>query len=718
MDVSKDDNHNFGYFEPENTDPLLGCLEILCNLKQESFSPRKIYSSLPLENDVLTPSLFTRAAKLMHIDCEIKIKALNKISPLTVPIVLLLEDNQACVITKFIDEETVEIIRPEMIDLIETISLNELQKTYSGYAIFQLNLTDYDDRAKNVQKHSRSAWFWTTIWRFRRIYYQVILSAILINVFTLATPLFIMNVYDRVVPNFAVETLWALTAGIVILFAFDLFLRTARAYLVDLAGQKVDILLSSDLFRHVLNIHLSGKPQSAGAFANNIRELDNLREFFTSATITTLVDLPFLLLFIAIIAYIGGAMAWIPLLAVPIVMVATLLFEIPMRKAIESVKMGGAQKHAILTESIAGLESIKVLTAEGQMLKKWENYVKTVSKSAIKSRFFSSLAANVTIYIQQMVTILLVVIGVYAINAGTLTVGGLIACVILSGRALAPLGQITNILSRFSLAKLALNHLSEVMAYPLERPENKKFIQHDYFNGSIEFSDVTFSYPEQPIATLQKLSFKIEAGERVGIIGRVGAGKSTLARLINGLYKAESGAVLIDGIDINQIDPTDLRHHVGFCDQDGTLFYGTVRENILLGKRNISDQQILEYAQVTGVNQFVSRHPAGFDMRVGEGGRGLSGGQRQSIALMRTLINQPPILILDEPTSSMDTRLEREVVSTIKDKLTNETLLVITHRAYLLSLVDRLIIIDEGKVVADGPKDKIIKKMSNEGNKI
>lgn len=698
------DKHN-------NDDPLLSCLGIICRLDGISFSAPDAISGLPLVNDCLTPSLFVRAARKLNINSKVAYRTLNKIAPAVLPAVLILKGNKACVLLKRKAENAV-VIFPDNPTHEQKISIEALEKQYAGYVILTHSFQDYDERAKQYQKIMKGSWFWQTVWRFRSVYLNVILAAFLVNIFTLATPLFIMNVYDRVVPTFAVSTLWVLVTGILVLFTFDLILRTLRNYLIDAVGQKVDVLLASDLFSHVLGMKLSGKPQSAGAFANNLREFDTLREFFTSATLTSIVDVPFLLLFIGIVSYIGGHIAWIPLTAAPIVVIATYLFEKPMRRAVESVKVGAAQKHAILTEAIHNLETIKILSAEGVMQRKWEHFVNLVSKVAVKTRFFSSLAANFTMYMQQIVTVALVVVGVYMIQAGTLTVGGLIACIILSGRALAPLGQITNIITRFEMSRLALSNLNHVMAEPLERSKKDKFLHREKMKGDIEFYDVSFRYPNQSLPAVSHVSFKVNAGERVGIIGKVGAGKSTLARLAMSLYAADDGTISIDGTNVAQLDPADLRYNVGFCSQDSRLFYGSVRDNILLGKHGVSDDEMIKFAKIAGVDHFISKHPSGYDFEIGEAGEGLSGGQQQSINLTRTLLLNSPVLILDEPTSSMDNTSEAEIIKGLAGFLKNQTLIIATHRLSLLSLVNRLIVLDEGKVIMDGPRDEVLSSLS------
>lgn len=689
-------------------DDLLSCLEILCQREQLAFSPSTAVSGLPLIKQRLTPSLFLRAAKKCGFDSKISEDKLENISQLVLPLVLILKNDTACVLIEA-RNDTYDVIFPNSQSKPKTIKHDELAKQYSGYSILTKPTRSFDKRAKQYFKSKKESWFWPTIWRFKKIYAHAIFAAFIVNLFMLASPLFIMNVYDRVVPNNAIETLWVLAIGIIIIFCLDFLLRTMRGYLLDLAGQKIDVLLASKIFQHVLGMKLSMKPSSPGAFASNISEFDTIREFFTSATLTSLVDVPFLVLFLAIIALIGGPLAFIPLLAAPLVIFTTFALKSPVKRSIENTKIGATQKHAILVESIAGIETIKSLSATGIIQRKWERSVNMAADAAQSSRFYSSLATNFTFYIQQMVIVFMVIAGVYLIKANALSMGGLIACVILSGRTLAPLSQITNLLSRFERSKIALKGLDEIMSIPLERPNNHQFLHRAKIKGAIEFDDVSFNYPGQTLSALHNISFSIAAGEKVAIIGRVGAGKSTALRLILNLYESNHGSIRIDGTDIAQIDPADLRHNISFSAQDSLLFYGTIRENIVMRDIPVDDTRILEVVKITGIDRFINRHPSGYDMQIGERGENLSGGQRQALCMARALLAKTPILMLDEPTSAIDNRSEKDFIDSLQNYLQEETLIIATHRASLLDLVDRVIILEDGKMIADGPKATVLK---------
>lgn len=694
-------------------DPLLDCLVILTRINGNPLSAKSLIAGLPLVKYRLTPRLFVRAAARAGMTSRIVKRPIRKISKMILPAVLLLKNNKACILNKVFDDGTVEIILPDSGGGTSKISINDLAEEYIGYTIFLKPVYKFDKRADEFHVASKKSWFWGTLWEYRQIYFQVILAALLINLFALATPLFIMNVYDRVVPNFAVETLWVLAIGIGIVVSFDLFIRTLRGYLIDVAGKKADTILASILFHQAMNVQMAAKPVSTGAFANNLREFEILREFFTSATLTTLVDLPFIFIFIAIIWNIGGTIAVVPLLAIPVVLFAAFFFEIPVRIATENMSFCSNQKHAILMESLNGLETIKSFSAEGLMQSKWEQFVAVASDLGLKTRFFSTLAINFTVFVAQLITIAIVVYGVYLVNAGEITTGGLIACVILNGRAISPLTGLASIVTRFNQSRVALKNLNNIMNLPVERSPDKKYLHKPNFKESIEFYKVSFKYPgddENEQYALKDINFKIMAGDKIAIIGAMGSGKSTIGKLMLDLYSPTEGSIFFDGIETTQIDPADLRHNISCVSQDYPLLYGNIQSNISLSIPWASDQAILYAAKLSCVDDFVSKHPAGYAMPIGEGGCGLSGGQRQSVAIARALLANAPILLLDEPTSSIDVENEKKLIRNITQFSKNKTLIIITHKVDLLSLVDRVIIVSNGRIGFDGKKDEILEK--------
>ncbi|MFQ6017989.1 MAG: type I secretion system permease/ATPase, partial [Kiloniellaceae bacterium] len=477
---------------------------------------------------------------------------------------------------------------------------------------------------------------------------------------------------------------------------------------VDVAGKNADVIIASRLLEQLMSMKLASRGPSTGAMANNLREFEALREFFTSGTVVALVDLPFIFLFVGVIWLVAGPIAFIPLAAVPAVILVGALLQFPLRRVIERTHRESTQKHALLVETIDGLETIKATAAEGRVQRAWERFVGLTAESSGKARFISGFATTFAQVSIQLVIVMVVVYGVYLIADGQITMGALVAATILTGRALAPLSSIAAMLTRLQQSRVALRSLDALMKAPVERPAEKSFLHRPRLSGQIEFKKVDFNYPGQETRALDGTSFTVRPGERVAILGRIGSGKSTIARLSIGLYEPADGAVLMDGTDIRQIDPADLRRNVGYVSQDNYLFFGSVRENIAFGAPHLDDQAILRAATVAGVTDFLRTHPHGFDLQVGERGMCLSGGQRQAIVIARALLLDPPIILLDEPTSNMDNSTEIVFKKRLADILPDKTLLLITHRSSLLTLVDRLMIVDRGKIVADGPKEEVL----------
>lgn len=695
-------------------DPLLGCLTVLCTLLDRNISAEALTAGLPLVDGIVTPELFIRSAERAGISSRLLQRSLESINRLALPCVLLLNHQRACVLTDIRhDERTATIIMPEMGTGSRNVDYDELAREYVGYALFARPEFQYDARAVDTKIADPKGWFWGTIFTSWKLYVEVMIAATMINCFAIANPMFVMNVYDRVVPNFAQETLWVLAIGILIVYSFDFILKLLRGYLIDVAGKSADTRIASRLFQQMLGMKMSERPPSTGGLANSLREFEHLREFFTSSTITSLVDFPFIFLFLAIIAVIGTwQIVVIPAFIVFVVIIVGLLVQIKMQEVVRETFREAQQKHAILIETISGIETIKATGSEGRMQRAWETFVGKTAVSAMKATRYSQFAMNFSGVMMQVVTVAVVIVGVYQIQEGNMTVGALVACTLLSGRALAPLGQIAGIATRFNQARQSLQALDQMMRTPVERPEGKSFVHRPNFAGNVEFKNVKFTYPGAETLALNDVSFSIQAGEKVGIIGRIGSGKSTIERLVLGLYEPGEGAVLIDGTDTRQVDPADLRRSIGVVPQDNYLFFGTVKENIALGAVYADDSSILRAARIAGVDEFTSKHPQGLDMPVGERGASLSGGQRQAITVARALLLDPPVLLMDEPTSSMDNTTEGRFKARLNTVLASKTLLLVTHRGSLLSLVDRLIVMDGGRIVADGPKDIVMDALS------
>lgn len=704
---------NLGRETDTHDDPLLDCLIQLAKLHGRSVSRTSLSSGLPLVHNRLTVELFTRAADRADLASRILRKPLDEISALQLPLVLLLNEQRACVLVAKEDGgKKYKLLLPETGMGEKVVSGEELEKLYAGYGIFvrpryRMERPSLED----LSPVSTKDWFWGTLFKSWRIYRDVFVASFLINVFGLATPFFVLTVYDRVIPNSAFETLWVLAIGISVIYVFAVLMRGLRGYFVDEAGKKANLEISSVLFQKVLGLRMEARPQSIGSFTKNLQEFESVRDFITSFSITALIDLPFMALGLLVIWYIGGSIVVVHLVAILLLSLYAFLIQAPLQKAVENSLQASAQKNAILVEGLSGLETIKMLGAESQIQRAWEEAVSYIAKWSARSRLLSSSVNHFSFFVQNIVVVAVVIGGVYMISKGNLSMGGLIALVILSRQAIGPMAQAVNLATRFHRAKAALKTLNAIMELPVERPAGKTFLHRTGFRGDIELKNLTFSFPGQTIKVLNNISLKVSAGEKVGIIGPVGSGKTTLGKLILGLYEPSSGMISMDGTDIRQIDPAEARRFIGYVPQDITLFRGTIRDNITMGTYDVDDNLVLHAAEIAGVDEFVKKHSMGFDIEVAEFGRGLSGGQRQSVALARAVLLDPPILILDEPTSNMDNRTEVRLRDNLSKVIKEKTLLLITHRASMLEMVDRLVVIDDGIIVADGPKASVLEAM-------
>ncbi len=557
-----------------------------------------------------------------------------------------------------------------------------------------------------------AAWLLDPIRASRGLYGQVALAAVLVNLFSLATSLFSMTVYNRIVPNNATDSLIALSVGVAIILVFDFILRTLRGYFIDIAGQRIDRTVGAAIFSRMLSMRLESRRGSSGAFAGLLREFEALRDFFASATLAAVVDVPFIILFMMVIWAIGGWLVVIPVVLVPLVIVTGILSQpLLARLATEGLSQG-MSKQGVLVEAISGLETIKSSSAGPLLARRWANAVDDHAASSLRQRLVAAISINVAQSVQQICYIGVVIGGVYMIGARELTMGGLVACSILSGRCVAPLGQIAGLLTRLSHTRSAYAQLDRLMQGGGEARDGTDYLRRGRLDGGIEFRRVTFRYPGSQARALDEVSFRIAPGEHVAIVGRVGSGKSTIARLILGLYEPSDGVVLVDDADVRQLHPDDLRHNIGAVLQDVFLLTGSVRENITLGEPSIDDAAVLRAAKLSGTHDFIGQIPNGYDLRLADRGEGLSGGQRQSIAIARALAHERPILLFDEPTSAMDIQSENALIARLETELKGRTVVLVTHRRSMLKLVDRIIILDKGKVVAAGPRDDVLKSLA------
>lgn len=690
-------------------DPLLNSLIYISRYYGLANSPEALVNGLPLSSGKLTPFLLPRSAERAGLVAKENRADIGDIPSIVFPVILLLKGGDACVLNS-IDHESseAEVITLESGMVPISIGLDDLLEQYTGRYFLVKKQFRYDERSPEVLKTRDGHWFWGTLWESKRIYRDVLIASLLINIFAIAAPLFTRLVYDKVVPNLAFETLWVLAAGIFIVFGFDLLLKLMRSYFIDVAGKKSDILISSKLFSKVMGIRMESRPPSVGAFARHLQEFESIREFFTSATIASLIDLPFALLFLVIIWLMAGNLVIIPIVGVVILIIYSLLIQGPLRKTIEEGSRLASQKYANLIESLAGLETVKIFGAQSQYQYRWEEAVAHMANWNIKSKRITDGIQNTAGFVQQSSNIGMIILGVYLIAEGELTMGGLIAATMLSSRAIGPLVQLSLLSTRYNQAKSSMTIIEQVMAMPDEQEEGKRYIHRPIIQGKIELDRVTFHYPDSPMASIRDLSITIEPGEKVAIIGRIGSGKTTLERLIMGLYQPTEGHVRIDETDIAQLHHVDVRRNIGCVPQDCALFYGSIRDNITLGRPLVDDRDVMDAANRAGVTVFTQQDPAGLERQVGEGGLLLSGGQRQAVAIARAFLARPPILIMDEPTSSMDNRSELHIKTQLKQLKESETLLLITHKTTMLDVVDRVIVMEKGAIIADGPKVQVL----------
>ncbi len=599
---------------------------------------------------------------------------------------------------------------PEEIDL-EALKQRGVKRAF-GFSTIYVNSAERAEVGGAASIENRH-WLFGTMRAFWRGYVHVALAAAFINIIALASPLFIKNVYDRVLPNKATSTLIVLASGVILALFFSLLLNRARAAIIDHTGRNAEQKISYILFDKVLHSSLAARPRSTGEYANRISQFEFVREFFTSNTIATIIDGLFIFIFLFVIYLIAGWLFVIPLVAFVVTLIIGLVAQYRIGKLVTRAANEAAQRQSLLVEAISTIETVKILRAEKPILRKWTELTKNASRTSEQIKQLSSAAANITQFVQQIVSVVIIIAGSYEFAAGNVSTGEIIAVVMLASRAIAPLSQIAMTLARLRQALLSLKILNGIMKQPEDRPNTVGFVNREIKSGDFAFQDVAFAYPGTDYPVLRGINLNVKAGERVGIIGRIGSGKTTLGRLLGGLYTTEIGRVLIDGIDIRQYHPAEIRSAVSIVGQSVDLFSGTLKENIQLGRPDANDEEIIDAAKRSGVEEFATQHPAGYDMPIGERGENLSGGQRQSVAIARLLLMKPKIVFLDEPSGSMDLASERQLIKNLRNAFKNDVTLVIsTHRYSLLEIVDRLVVLERGMVVADGPKDQVLSALA------
>lgn len=687
---------------------LVSCLQRLAQHHGISVTPQSLISGLPTTLDTFTPDLLVRSAKRAGIKSRLEKVGLADLPSNALPAIVLLEGNESALIESMSDDGNVIIFDPKCGDDSQVISLEELQRKTSGFVLlarpkFRLNASQLGSIGLKSDH-----WFWSVMLAHRGLYRDVIYTSLFVNFLALSLPIFTMNVYDRVVPNAAFETLWVLAIGVSIAVVADVGLRIMRGYFLDYSARRIDVDLSAAILEKTLGMRLEHKPVSVGSYAASLRSFEFLRDITTSASLTGFIDIPFAFVFLLVVAWIS------PYLLIPIVIGIALLLMLALtlrsklEQLTETTYAASAQRNATLIETLSGLETLKALGAESVMQRQWEEATRFLASQNLQSKNLQQWLSQLSSALQRFVQIAVIVLGVYLISAGKLTMGGLIACTMISSRATAPFAKLGSLITQYQNASVAMQAMDALFDTPSEYRAEGGFLSRESFSGAYEFKNVSFRYPNSELQSLTATSLKLGAGEHIAILGRIGSGKSTLSKLALGLFQATEGEIRVDGVDIRQLDPHEYRGSVGYVPQDITLFTGTLRENITLGRPSISDAQLIKAVERAGIADWVNRHPLGFDMPISERGDSVSGGQRKCIAVARALVTEPNILILDEPTGGTDQTTERIIIESLKEFIEGRTLVVITHRNSLLALVDRIVVIDRGKIVADGAKDAVV----------
>jgi ATP-binding cassette subfamily C protein LapB len=694
-------------------DPLLSCLVYLSEHFGNPCSADALSAGLPLNSSNLSPELLPQAAARAELSAKLSRKSLNNIPAMLLPCILLLKDQKAFILQELDMEANKAIVTLPEIGGEAQMTIEKLESVYVGY-LFLIKQKYHADRDFDVHiSDTKKHWLWQNIRESAPIYRDVIIASILVNIFALISPLLVMNVYDKVVPNLAFESMWVLAIGASVAYIFDLILKQLRSYLIDMAGKKIDVQVSSKLFSKVIGIPLEKRAPSVGGMARQLGEFDSVREFLSSATITALVDLPFSLLFIFIIYLVAGDLALLSIVASVLIIGYALMKQTKLRFAIEESNKFSGLRHGHLVESLSALESIKANGAEGIVQNVWQQMLGHTSNWQLKTKMITNSVTNFASFVVQMTSVAVLVLGVYRVSDGLISMGGIIAAVMLSSRAVGPMAKVASLMTRYNQTESSLRQLDAIMEQEDEFENKGQLASRPQLEGHIVVENVGFNYPGIQKPALHPLSIKIIPGEKIAIIGRNGSGKSTLAKLLLGLFKPTLGSIRFDGLHQGQIHPSDLRRNFGYLAQDIVLFHGSIKDNILFGTRQVTEYQMMRAAQLSGVSMFTDLESEGLDLQVGEGGKSLSRGQRQAVALARAILIDPKILLLDEPTASLDARAEQKFMHSMIQTAKDRSLILITHKMDLLKLVDRIIVLDNGRLVADGDKETILAKLKS-----
>ena len=699
--------------EESLADPLLVCMAMVAKALGHPVHMQVLKAGFALDAKGRVPlAAYPDMAHQHGLQAAWSRTALASIPAYVFPVLMPLKDGRACIV-KQISNGMAQVFWADTGLQEQEISVAELQALARDEVLVVKVPNKRHDQTLAPMHGQAFAWFWGTLWRFRHFYVESMVATVLANVLTLASVFFTMNVYDRVVPTQAYASLWTLAIGTAVAAVLEFVMRWLKAKLVDLGGKKADLAINATLLREIMSIRLEHRPQSVGIFASSMRDFESLRDFFSSSSLVLLADMPFAIMFLALIAMVGGNLVWVPMLAVPLLIVVGLVAQRPLMKAMRENMKESGDKQSVLVESVLNLEILKAHNAETYLQRRWELSNLAGAESYKTIRSLTNLIMGFTTTLQQLVTVAMVVVGVYLIHANQLTLGGLIASVILSGRAISPLASVMSLASRYQQAKSSLETLDGLIKRPRDRAVGRTHVVPDDIQGGLEAEALEFAYPgEHKIPVIRKVSWRIAPGQKVAMLGRVGSGKSTLLRLMSGLYAPSAGNVRLDGVDLQQLEPAEVRSKIGYVGQEPQLFMGTLRDNLVLSDSWISNALIHDVLRKLGLYELVAAHPRGLDMPITEAGGGLSGGQRQLVSIARMMLRDPKMVFMDEPTANMDQNTEARVIAVLKEWLEGRTLLMSTHRPQLLEWADSIAVIDAGRCVAYGEKNEMLSRLS------
>jgi ATP-binding cassette subfamily C protein LapB len=697
----------------QNDDALIVCIALITNLLGQPIHLAALKSGFALDDDGRIP--FASVPDVMRRHHMLAAWSKNKPSAVpnyALPVVVPFIDGRAVVLRSVKDNiATVLFAESGMTD--QQMTVEELDELAAGELLVIKPPPKKGAQQLVGFKTAAFSWFWDTMWRFRHFYYDAMLATVVANLLTLATVFFTMNVFNRIIPAKAYTSLWTLTIGVLIAMLLEFGMRLLKAKLVDQGGKKADLAINATLLREIMAVRLDHRPQSIGIFASSMRDFEALRDFFSSSLFVAIADLPFIFMFLAIIYIIGGPIVWIPIAIIPILIIVSIIIQRPLMVAMRRNMREAGEKQSVLMEAILNLEMLKAHNAEGYLQRRWENANIASSETFMEIRHRTSVVTGITTTLQQICSVGVIVMGVYLIHANTLTLGALIACNILAGRAVMPLGSIMQLATRYQQAKTSLEVLDGLMSRPRDRNYDHRYIVPEKFSGAIRADNIEFAYQgENPVPVLNKISLTLAAGDHLALLGPIGCGKSTFLRVMAGLYQPKSGSVVINDLDILQIDPTELRSKIGYVGQDAQLFMGTLRENLVLADSWISDAKVVDVLKQLDFYKVVSAHPRGLDMPLTETGGGLSGGQRQILTIARMMLRDPVFVFMDEPTANMDQDTEARVIRVLETWLKGKTLLISTHRPQLLVWVNRIAVMQKGQIISEGPREEILQKLS------